>query len=86
MTEWGVVCVIIALVGLVAAIVKPIITLNTSIVSLTTKLDQLGDNMDEFNTRNAKSHERIWKHNEEQDATLGDHEHRITVLENRKDA
>lgn len=86
MTEWGVVGVIIALVGLGAAIIKPIIALNTSIISLTTKLAQMNENLDEFNARNAKSHERIWKHNDDQDATLDDHEHRITVLETtRKD-
>jgi hypothetical protein len=84
MTEWGVVGVIIALIGLGTAIVKPLITLNTSIVSLTSKLEQMGDNLADISSRNTKSHERLWAHNNEQDDTLGDHERRITVLEHDK--
>lgn len=84
LTEWGVVGVIIALVGLGATVVKPLLALNTSIVKLTTRIDQMTDSLDEISTKNEKSHDRIWRHNDEQDATLDDHEHRITVLEERR--
>lgn len=83
MTEWGVVGVIIALVGLGAAIIKPIISLNTAITKLTMAVNELQKDIADITTRNTSSHDRLWKKNGEQDATLDDHEHRITVLEER---
>lgn len=81
MTEWGVVGVIVVLVGLVGSIIKPLLSLNSSIVTLTTKMEHVSDNLSEINERNRKSHERIWAHNEEQDATISNHESRIKILE-----
>ena len=43
MTEWGVVAVIIALVGLFITVGKPIINLNSNIVALNQKVEQLLD-------------------------------------------
>lgn len=83
MNEWGVVGVLIALVGFGVTVVKPLLALNTSIVKLTTRIDLMTDSLDEISTKNEKSHDRIWRHNDEQDATIDDHEHRITVLEQR---
>ena len=85
MTEWGVVGVLIALVGFGVTVVKPLLALNSSIVRLTSRLDQMTDNLSEISERNTKSHDRLWKKNEEQDATLDDREHRITVLETHKE-
>lgn len=84
MNEWGVVGVIIALAGFGVTVVRPLLALNTSIVKLTARLDQMTDSLSEVSERNTKSHDRLWKKNEEQDATLDDHEHRITVLETHK--
>lgn len=39
---------------------------------------------DQQEQNNTEGHRRLWKHNDEQDATLNDHETRITILE-RKD-
>lgn len=84
MNEWGVVGVIITLAGFGVTVVRPLLALNTSIVKLTARLDQMTDSLSEVSERNTKSHDRLWKKNEEQDATLDDHEHRITVLETHK--
>ena len=81
MTEWEVYLVIVSLVGFAIAVGTPIIKLNTSITRLIDRLNNLDENMDELTVRNSKSHERIWKHNEEQDKQLNEHEKRITVLE-----
>ena len=43
MNEWGVVGVIVTLIGLAAAIIKPIVQLNTNIVKLTVAVDGLKD-------------------------------------------
>ena len=84
MNEWGVVGVLVVLLGLGATVVKPLLELNSSIVKLTARLDQLTGSLSDISDRNAKSHDRLWKHNEEQDAALDDHERRITVLETNK--
>lgn len=70
--EWAVVGVLITLIGLVTAIVTPMIKLNTSITTLTTKMSQLV----EIQEKNEKKHEGY-------DTELEDHEIRITVLEGK---
>lgn len=84
MNEWGVVGVLIALAGFGVTVVKPLLALNTSIVKLTTRLDQVMERLEAVSERNTRSHDRLWKKNEEQDAALDDHEHRIIVLETHK--
>lgn len=84
MTEWGVVGVLAALAGFGATVIKPLLSLNASIVHLTTRIDQMTASLDEISERNRRSHDRIWRHSGEQDAALEDHEHRITVLEERR--
>lgn len=83
MTEWGVVGVIVVLLGLVGTIVTPLIKLNTSIVKLTVKLDAFGEDLAKLTAENGKSHDRIWRDLEEKDTTLEDHEHRIYAIEVR---
>lgn len=74
MTEWGVVTVLVALVGFVATVVKPIINLNTSITKLTEIVDRMSKDLDELTKRNADTHARIFER-------LEDHETRIKILE-----
>ena len=83
MTEWGVVAVIIALVGLVASIATPIIKLNGSITRLTVSLDKLIKDSDEQRRHSRETHQRLWDKTEEQDRALCDHEARITTLERK---
>ena len=70
--EWIVVGVIVTLIGLVTAIVTPMLKLNTSITTLTTKMAQLIA----IQEKNEKKHEGY-------DNELEDHEIRITVLEGK---
>ena len=85
MTEWGVVGVIIAVVGLFFTVGKPVITLNTSITKLTVTVDRLQKDYDDLKkqahsevndlaVKNSDSHRRIHE-------KLDDHEQRITDLE-----
>ena len=85
MTEWGVVGVLIALVGFGATIIRPLLSLNTSIVRLTTQINQMTDSLDDISEKNHRSHERIWAHNEEQDDRLENHEIRLNTLEQRSE-
>lgn len=74
MSEWQVVGVIVVLVGLVASIVKPILSLNGNIVKLNTTLDALmSRNEDEHDTINT----RLEKHGQQ----IDNHEGRIIKLE-----
>lgn len=70
--EWQIVTVLIALVGFGITVIKPILQLNSSIVRLTDAVENLqviqNDNKQDL---------------KEQADKLEDHEHRITVLENK---
>lgn len=81
--EWTTVTVIIALVGLGVAVVKPIISLTQSITKLTVAVDRLQSDMESLTTKNSQAHGRLWDHNGEQDGRLNDHEKRIGSLEHR---
>ena len=81
MTEWTVVGVLAALVGLVMSVAKPMLSLNASITRLTTLLNSLRDELQQISDRNARGHDRIWKKLEEQTEEMGQIEHRLTVLE-----
>ena len=71
---------------------ETITQLNGSITRLTTllqaieqRLDTLEQGAKEQRTHAAESHRRIWAHNDEQDATLADHETRLRVLESSRE-
>ena len=81
--EWTVVTVIIALVGLGAGIIKPIVSLTRSITSLTVVVERLEGDLKEQAQHSRESHIRLWAHNEEQDKRLDDHEIRLGKLEDR---
>ena len=76
MTEWGVVGVIISLLGLIALVMKPIICLTKSIT-------ELNGNVKLFNSmfsQNDDEHDRLWKHNDVQDAKISEHERELASL------
>ena len=51
MTEWGVVTVIVALVGLIATVAAPIIKLTGTINTLSGKVELLLNNLEDFKQR-----------------------------------
>ena len=79
--EWTTVTVIIALVGLGAAVIKPIVSLTQSITKLTVVVERLLRELDDQSEHSRESHKRLWDHNEEQDNRLDDHERRIHDME-----
>ena len=81
MAEWGVVGVIIALVGLLATVTAPMLKLNTTLTKLNDKFDALDTRLDDVTENNHASHKRIWDHETQQDGILHDHETRIQILE-----
>lgn len=84
MNEWGVVLVIISLVGLFAAIAKPILNLNTAIVKLTEAVKELQKDMADFVNGNHNSHVRIHERIDGCNEVIRNHENRLEKLENEK--
>ena len=83
MSEWTVVTAIIALVGLLTAVVKPLISLNGTITRLTEAVSRLQDNISELTDRNSEGHSRLWLKSGEHDEKLGAHETRLRILEEK---
>lgn len=81
MTEWGVVGVIVVLLGLLATVTAPMIRLNTTLTKLNDKFDTLDERLTGVSESNHASHRRLWEHEEMQDNQLHDHETRIQILE-----
>ena len=82
--EWEVVTVIIALVGLLTTVTKPIMKLTKTITELNDTCQNLEERMEKFENQNQDSHVKIWAHNDKQDEQLAEHENRISLLEERK--
>ena len=75
--EWTVVTVIIALVGLFAILVPPIVKLNTSITRLTVVMENHSKALDSMEIKNAEEHSGFCK-------AINDHEKRIYSIEKQK--
>ena len=73
------------IVGLVAAIAKPIVTFTRAFTETTATLaaimDELKHSFDRFSAENKESHGRIYDRMDLHEEKLGDHERRIYVLE-----
>lgn len=82
MNEWTVVTVIATLVGLAAAVVRPLIGLNGTITRLTAVVNVLEKNISGLAAKNSESHAKIWEKVEEHDDTLNRHETRLRIIEN----
>lgn len=84
MTEWGVVLVIVTLVGLGGAIITPILKLNTSITTLIVTMENTSESLKQLTQTNTSSHKRMQDEIDRHDIKISDHEVRITVLEKEK--
>lgn len=86
MNEWTVVTVIVTLVGLGAAVVKPLINLNSTITRLTEVVRAMEKDFSELADKNGESHDRMWDRLEEHDDMLAGHETRLTLVESKAKA
>lgn len=81
--EWAVVTTIIALVGLGAAVIKPIVSLAQTLTKLATIVDQLQKDMEGQKKDVHESFVKFQAKEEEQDEKLEDHETRLQLLEEK---
>lgn len=74
--EWTVVSVLVVIIGLVGAFVKPLIKWNTNLVENTMAIRGLTDTMKKNESDNKQEHCEIWDE-------LDKHDERITKIEQR---
>lgn len=81
MSEWTIVTVLIALVGLFLTVGKPIINLNSNITKLTVTVDNLQKTVDKIEEKQRNDNTKVWDRLNIDDKKLDNHESRITKLE-----
>ncbi|MGN0331475.1 MAG: hypothetical protein ACI4D9_00360 [Lachnospiraceae bacterium] len=87
LTEWGVVGVIIALIGLFATVYAPMAK-NTkentkAMTELAVNIKNLTKQFEIQEANNEKTVKRIWNHNDEQDDRILELERRVMLIEER---
>ena len=81
--EWTIVGVIVVLIGLVAAITKPLLAWNTNLTENTMAIKGLTDSIKGNEKCNAEEHIALWDSVEKQGDTLNRHETEIAVLKEK---
>lgn len=84
MSEWAVVTVIVTLVGLIAAIVTPLVKLSSTLTNLKANMEHLKEDVETLESSSEKGSGKLWEHEKEQDRHLSQLELRLTVMEKRK--
>ena len=91
MSEWGVVTVLIALVGLISTVAvqlskntKAMTQLSGQIELLAYRIKEEENNLEAFKEKSADRHEKIFNQLDEHNERLNDQENRITNLEKTK--
>ena len=79
--SWEIVLGIITLFGFVVSIVTPILKLTKVMTELMVSVDGLKDTFNQMNAKNEETFKDLWKHIEEQDDALQEHEKRIFKME-----
>lgn len=77
MTEWTVLTVLIAVVGLLVTVTAPVIKLMSTITKLSCAVEDLRSDLKTLTGKNSESHARLWEHNKEQDEKISKLEGRI---------
>lgn len=80
MTEWGVVLVIVTLLGFVSGIIAPLIKLNTAIVKLIDSVEALDKSLEDLIESNTRTHKRIWDRLDEHSDKINEHETKLTLI------
>ena len=83
MTEWQVVGVALTLIGLVAALVTPMLKLNTSITTLTVVVKENSKALENHKLHSREVHARINSRIDEVEDKVDEHDRRITKLETK---
>lgn len=71
------------ILGVGVTVVKPILSVVKTMTELNESIKNLADKFNMFDVANSEAHKRLWRHNEEQDEKIQDHETRIILMESR---
>ena len=71
------------ILGVGISVVKPILAVVKTMTELNESMKNLADKFNMFDFANSEAHKRLWRHNEEQDEKIQDHETRIILIESR---
>ena len=80
---WEIFLGISALFGFCVAVIKPVVSLTQAITKLNSSCDELGKNFIKFDESNAKSHQKLWKHIDDQNDVLAEHTLRLHDLDGK---
>lgn len=83
MSEWTVVSVVATLVGLCAAVIRPLMSLNGTITRLAEIVRELEKDVSWLSEKNSQSHAKLWEAVGGCDEALNRHETRLTIIENK---
>ena len=83
MDNWGVFLAIGELVAFLFLVAQPLINLTTTLTKLNVTVENLSNMLVEQKDRSKTARERLWKHNEEQDERIENHETRISIIEQK---
>lgn len=90
MTEWGVVGVIVVVLGIIATVftisdryTKPTKDLTVAVATLTVTMNTLTEQLKKLDEDNDKEHLALWNKYEEEADTLSEHEARLRVIESK---
>ena len=81
--EWTIVGVIVVLIGLVAAITKPLLAWNTNLTENTMAIKGLTDSIKGNEKCNADEHIAMWNELEKHCDVIGRHDTEIAVLKEK---
>jgi hypothetical protein len=81
MNEWTVVGVLVVLLGLIAAIVKPLLNWNTNLVENTSAIRTLTETIKTNEAKNDTEHDKIWDELSVHGGAINEHETRLQLVE-----
>ena len=84
MDEWSVVTVIITLLGLLTAVISPIIKLNNTLTRITATVGTLEKDLATLSAQSSHQQEQLNLYNFEQDKLLANHETRLSLVEHKR--
>ena len=79
MTEWGVIEVLIAIIGLFVTVGAPLMKNTKQMTELNVNLRNLTEEHAEYEKHNSEAHRRLWQHNGEQDEKIQEQETEIRI-------
>lgn len=86
MNEWGVVQVIIALVGLIAVVVGMVVYVVSTLTKVSEVSEHLKTEIASERELNIEAHKKIWARIDEQERTIAEHDKQIYGLKLMIDA